>query len=124
MLKSASSSTPPGGSGGPEGGGSSSMTRIDDYDDTTEDEDQLHHHHHVSTSTKLSYTDPELVKSSSNRTTFLQGSTHLQAEMDALEVLELTVKQHQKELMGEKSLLTIGKINKKCFENYEFFHIS
>jgi hypothetical protein len=103
------------------------MTRIDDYDDTTEDEDQLHHLHHVSTSTKLSYTNPpELVKSSSNqRNTFLQGSTHLQDEMDALEVLELTVKQHQQELMGEKELLTIGKIkyNKNVLKNYAFYEI-
>lgn len=92
---------------------SSASTTRDEGENRGDDENDSHHLRHGSTSTKFSYSEPpELLKS--NRTTassFLQNSqsSHLQAEIEALEVLELTVKQHHQELLGEKALLTMGK---------------
>ncbi|OXA46621.1 Neuroligin-4, X-linked [Folsomia candida] len=93
---------------------SSASTTRDEGENRGDDENDSHHLRHGSTSTKFSYSEPpELLKS--NRTTassFLQNSqsSHLQAEIEALEVLELTVKQHHQELLGEKALLTMDNL--------------
>jgi hypothetical protein len=79
------------------------------------DEEQMHLSSSTSNKLYSNNDTPELLKS--NRTTassFIQNSqTHLQTEIEALEVLELTVKQHQQELLGEKALLTMGNIYNK-----------
>lgn len=65
-----------------------------------------------SSSTKFLYSVPLELLKSNRMTTFSlpqYSQNHLQAEIEALEVLELTVKQHHQELLGEKALLTMGK---------------
>lgn len=86
---------------------------------STETDDELHPDICSSTTNSTKFLSPYSNEMNINElrpttvASYLQNSCrpsdhHLQAEMEALEVLELTVKQHQVELMGEKALLTMG----------------